>query len=69
MYCYTCNHSCFYSIAINVGQINIFYFLVIEQECKSSRPIQKITELKAKFGRDVVTPLLLLYFKIMLNAY
>ena len=40
------NFPSFYSVAIDIGQINIFYFLVIEQECKSNRPNAKITENK-----------------------
>ena len=35
---YTCIHKRFYSVAIDKGQINIFYFLIMEQECKSNRP-------------------------------
>ena len=31
----------FYSLAIDIGEINIFCFLVIEQECKSNRPNAK----------------------------
>ena len=57
-------HPSFYSEAIDIGQINIFYFLVIEQECKSNRPTAK--KLKTKCDRNVVNSPS--HFKIMLNV-
>ena len=38
IYCYTCIHLSFYSVAIDIGKINMFYFLVTEQEYNSNRP-------------------------------